>query len=112
LLGAVGLSAGYRRHGVDAGSFMEGVLIDDLVATENVFAVERSELRLEGALGCYVGLPHSGVQAILMPYVVVAHGTPSAECLHCTGAANLEAFSQQWGLSVLLNPFGLIGPGQ
>jgi hypothetical protein len=112
VLGAVGLSAGYRRHGVNAGSFMESETIDRIIGAENDFAVERSELRLEGGLGCYLGLPHFGVQAMLMPYVVVAHGAPSAECLNCTDTANLEAFSQHWGLTVVVNPFGLVGPSE
>ena len=51
VLGAIGISAGYRRHGVDAGTFMTSTSVDRPFGAENTLAVERSELRLEGAIG-------------------------------------------------------------
>jgi len=109
LLGALGLSAGYRRHGVLA-RFMEPASIDNVLGAENTFAVLRPELRLEGGLGGYFTARRFGVQAMVVPYLVLAHGRPTAECLHCTEAARFEAFRQSWGVTVLLNPFALLGP--
>lgn len=111
VLGAIGISAGYRRHGVDAGTFMRSTSIDRPFGAENTLAVERSELRLEGAIGGHLTFfRFLGIQAMLVPYVVLAHGTPTSECLNCSGSATLESFSQQWGLTILVNPLAVLGP--
>jgi hypothetical protein len=112
LVGAAGLSGGYRRHGVDAGSVLPRVAIDQVFGAQNTLAVERSELRLEGALGGFVGNDRMGLELVLMPYALLAHGAARAECLNCTGTATLEAFRQDWGLSVVLSLRGMFAVGR
>ncbi len=113
LLGAIGLSAGTRRHGVDASSFMPSESIDRILGAENTLAIQRSELRLEGGIGFAVPLFwRIALQATLMPYVVLADGSPRFECLNCAEAATLVSFRQQWGFSVLLNPSIVVGRGR
>jgi hypothetical protein len=51
-----------------------------------------------------------GTQAMLVPYVVLAHGTTTGQCLNCSDSATLESFSQRWGLSILVNPLAVLGP--
>jgi hypothetical protein len=110
LLGAIGLSAGLRRHGVDVSSFLPSDSIDRIFGAENTLAVERAELRLEGGIGfsCLLGW-RIGLQAMVMPYVVLAHGSPRFECLNCSAPVTLESFNQQWGVSILLSPFVVLG---
>ena len=111
-LGAIGISAGYRRHGVDVSSFMPSESIDRILGAENTLAVERSELRLEGGIGFSRRIGwRIGLQAMVMPYVVLAHGSPQFECLNCSAPATLASFNQRWGVSVLLSPFIVLGRG-
>jgi len=110
LPGAIGVSAGYRRHGVDASSFMPSESIDRILGAENTLAIRRSELRLEGGVGVAVPLFwRIGLQVMLMPYVVLADGAAQFECLNCAESATLVSFRQQWGFSVLVNPSIALG---
>jgi hypothetical protein len=110
LLGAMGVSAGYRRHGVDASSFMSYHSIDRIFGAENTLAILRAETRLEGGIGFAVRIAwRIGLQVMVMSYVVLADGSPQVECLNCAESATLVSFQQRWGFSVLLNPFIAIG---
>ena len=90
---------------------MTSTSVDRPFGAENTLAVERSELRLEGAVARAPEVSRFlGIQAMLVPYVVLAHGTPTSECLNCSGSATLESFSRRWGLSILVNPLAVLGP--
>jgi len=83
---------------------------DRIFGAENTLAILRSETRLEGGLGFAVRIAwRIGLQVMLMPYVVLADGSPQVECLNCAESATLVSFQQRWGFSVLLNPFIAVG---
>ena len=55
VLGAMGSVPATADTGVDAGTFMTSTSVDRPFGAENTLAVERSELRLEGAIGGHLG---------------------------------------------------------
>ena len=110
LLGAAGVSAGYRRHGVDVGGFLPNISVDRVVGAENTLVVQRPEARLEGSVGAFWGVWRFGMQWMVMPYFVIGHGIADFECLNCAEPVFLESYEQHWGVSVLFNPFFLVGP--
>ncbi len=106
LLTGLGVSAGVRRHGIDADVAITEHSIDNPFP-ENNLAVQRPELRLECALGGALLTRWVGVQVTVVPYVVLVSGDPTSECVNCYGTATLDSFSQTWGLSLIVYPFAV-----
>jgi hypothetical protein len=104
LLGNLGLSGGRRRHGLELASALNVDAVDapPFVAVRPM-AVERGEVRIEGALGAALDLSRVVVGLLLMPYAVVAHGPARGACPGRPACESLIAYEQSFGFSVLVD---------
>ena len=67
--------------------------------------VIRREVRLQMALGVHLQGERAAIMFALAPWIVLASdASVSASCDQCEGSSALSAFSQSWGLSLLVMP--------
>ena len=67
--------------------------------------VIRREVRLQAAVGVYLQGQHGAITLALQPWIVLASdASVSATCDQCEVLSALSAFSQSWGLSLLVMP--------
>ncbi|HVY36577.1 MAG TPA: hypothetical protein VHM31_01540 [Polyangia bacterium] len=96
---ALGLAGGVFEHDLSLPSAFE--LTSDAPHGFPSEVVLRPELRLQAA----VGIHWLSVTLAVQPWIVLASSDPvSTTCDQCAGPAAVTAFSQRWGLSLLLIP--------
>ena len=71
--------------------------------------VLRPELRLQTAVGIYLGGRSDGLSMVVAPWFLLGAGDPSATCQGCNpilGAPvfSLDSYSQSWGASLIITP--------
>ena len=100
---SLGLAAGAFEHDLSLPeSFESGSDAPHGFPSEIVI---RREVRLQTAVGVYLQGQHGAITLALQPWIVLARdASVSAHCDQCEGPAGLSAFSQSWGLSLLVMP--------
>jgi hypothetical protein len=103
LMFSLGVAAGAFEHDLSLPSSF-----DSSSDAPHGFASEiviRPELRLQAAVGLHLQGRHASIGFALEPWVVLASEAPThSTCDQCQGAAALSAFSQTWGISLLVMP--------
>ncbi|HEX3901295.1 MAG TPA: hypothetical protein VH853_00510 [Polyangia bacterium] len=100
---SLGLAAGAFEHDLSLPeSFESGSDAPHGFPSEIVI---RREVRLQAAVGVHLQGQHGAIMFALQPWVVLASAAAvSATCDQCEGPSSLSAFSQSWGLSLLVMP--------
>jgi hypothetical protein len=103
LVFSLGLAAGHFEHDLALpASFEQGTDAPHGLPSEIVI---RPELRLQAAVGVHLQGQHAALTLALAPWIVLVGATPvSATCDQCEGPQALTAFSQTWGISLLVMP--------
>jgi hypothetical protein len=100
---SLGLAAGAFEHDLSLPeSFESGSDAPHGFPSEIVI---RREVRLQAAVGVHLQGGHGAITLALQPWLVLARDpSVAATCDECEGPSALSAFSQRWGLSLLVMP--------
>jgi hypothetical protein len=108
---SVGIAGGVFQHQLALPySFDEG---DDIGLVGPSMTVLRPELRLQTAVGLYLGGGSGGFSVVVAPWVLLTAGTPTSfTCNRCSTIPGLSlfpnptltSFSQSWGASLIITP--------
>jgi hypothetical protein len=103
LVFSLGLAAGHFEHDLALPASFE--LSTDAPHGMPSEIVIRPELRLQAAVGVHLQGQHGACTLALAPGIVLANAAPvTATSDQCEGSQALTAFSQSWGISLLVMP--------
>lgn len=98
--------------GVTGGIFQHQLLLPEAYDSDSdapqgppTVVVLRRELRLQTAVGVYLGGERRGLAITLAPWILLGASAPnSIKCGACNGVTSIANFSQTWGLALVVAP--------